>query len=268
MKQKLNNTESIVNSAIKRDGVFNWREKTRQQIIECLEKRLEKKAIDIDELISKKFLELSTLEKIKVVVGPLGGSRFQKEATEFHDEKVAPEINKWLNETYKDLCQDIPEKPDSNSINNTHGPDRFAQNWNAILQAGGGTLSVIGAISALPAGISVGVTTTTTLFIFTTSVVSIPIIAVAASSAALATYFGITKFDRAVTTEELTSVYRNQVVSALREKVLGTEYLYMNPSDENNPELPEKEMSLAQILLLEVDHMASLKLKEYQWPHP
>ncbi len=262
MKQKLNSTESIVNSAIKRDGVFEWRERTRQQIIECLEKKLEKKAIEIDKQISRKFDELNTFQKFKV------GAGFQKEATEFHDEKVAPVINKWLIKTYNNLCQDIPEKPVSDCINNTHGPDKFAQNWNAILQAGGCTLSVIGAISALPAGLSVGITTTTTLFIFTTTVVSLPIIAAASSAAALVAYFGIKKIDGAIAIDKLTSEYRKQVVSALREKVLGTEYLYMMPSDENNPELPENEMSLAQILLLEVDHMASLILEEYQWSHP
>ncbi len=262
MKQEINSTESIVNSAIKRDSVFEWREKKRQKIIERLEKKLEKKAIEIDNKISTEFNELPLLNQFKVVFG------FQEAATEFHDEKVAPVINKWLIETYNSLCQDIPEKPVSDCINNTHGPDRFAQNWNAILQAGGGTLSVIGAISALPAGLSVGVTTTTTLFIFTTTVVSFPIIAAAASSAALAAYFGLKKIDGAITIGKLTSEYRKQVVSALREKVLGTEYLYMMPSDENNPKLPENEMSLAQILLLEVDHMASLILEEYQWPHP
>ena len=260
MKQELKSTELVVNSAIDRDGVFKWREKKRQKIIERLEKKLEKKANEIDEQISTKFLELNTFDKFLVAVG------FQEAATEFHDNNVAPAINEWLNKTYKDLCQDIPEKPNSESINNSHGPKKFTQNWNAIFQTGSGTLLGIGALSALPVGVSAAVTTTTTLFFFTSTVISLPILLAAIGGAAVAGGLGGREVKKGI--EELTTEYRKQVVGALREKVLGKDYLYMKPFEENNPEIPESQMSLAQVLLLEVDHMASLKLEKIPWPHP
>ena len=49
--------------------------------------------------------------------------------------------------------------------------------------------------------------------------------------------------------------------------MLGTEYLYMAPVEEGKTELALDQMSLAQILLLEVDHIAFQQLEELPWPH-
>ena len=84
----------------------------------------------------------------------------------------------------------------------------------------------------------------------------------------MAGVFGINKIEKGFSNEELTAEYRKEVVGALREKVLGTEYLYMAPVEEGKTKLAPDQMSLAQILLLEVDHMAFQQLEEFSWPRP
>jgi len=75
----------------------------------------------------------------------------------------------------------------------------------------------IGAVSALPAGVSAAVTTTTTLFVFSTTVISLPVHAAAASGAAVAGAFGFNKIEKGLSNKELTAEYRKEVVGALRE---------------------------------------------------
>lgn len=254
--------ELVVNTANWRGSVFDWREKERQRIIENLETMLAEKIFEIDKKISNDFFKLTTLNKLRVGLG------FQEAAKKFHDKNVAPVVNDWLNRTYEKLCQNIPVKQESGSIKSFHGPNRFTQNWNAILQTSTGALLGIGAVSALPAGVSAAVTTTTTLFIFSTTVISLPVLAAAAGGAAVAGALGIKKFEKGFSNEELTAEYRKEVVGALREKVLGAEYLYMAPVEEGKTKLALNQMSLAQILLLEVDHIAFQQLEEFPWPRP
>lgn len=219
-------------STLERAAILNWREQERFAVKRTIEQRLpelnEKVGILIDEMSSTDLMRLRA----------------------FHNRKIAPLVEAWLRDEYDDLRQSLQASAIESEAELGNGATNYAWTWDEALSAGVGTLmTTVAPVAFVPLAASFATVATTSLFVFSTSVVSIPILS-AIVAGAVVTGLGGNRI-RVRAFARRTKRYRTEVRQEIVQKALG---------DPKNPVAP----SLCGRLQAEIDAVTAERLEQHK----
>lgn len=217
-----------INSDLIRSEILDWRDGERLKIVDHLAQHLP-----------------ALNKRIECAVNEMGVSDWVWRSS-FHDEKVAPFVEEWMQSHYGTLrknCEDSVRTLEEQVAKNTTD-----HSWSVgeIANAGVTAVASVAPLAIIPAVAGFATVTTTSLFVFTTSAISLPALALAATGLAAVT-FGSSEFrNRQINNHYQQQVERVQLEA--RRKIIG---------DPDNPDEP----SMQRQLLAEIDQIAFQKME-------
>ncbi len=188
------------NVQVDRAEILDWREQERKALCAQLEDRLP----ELDALIDEPINEMTLWNAVW--------------RTSFHDEQIAPKVEEWLLALYEEFHRDISESAFESEKSISGETSDQAWSWGEIATMGAATAVSIAPLAAIPfvAGIA---TVTTSFVVFSTSVVSIPILSAVVGGLVLSGIGGHQVREK--TFEYFVENYREQTKAEARAKVVG-----------------------------------------------
>lgn len=217
-----------IHSDIIRSEILDWRDGERLKVVDHLAQ------------------QLPTLkEQIERAVNKMGVSDWVWRSS-FHDEKIAPFVEEWMQSHYLTLQKSYADSV--RTLETQLAKDTTDHSWSVgeIANAGVTAVASVAPLAVIPAVAGFATVTTTTLFVFTTSAISLPALALAATGLAAVT-FGSSEFRN----RQINNLYQQQVERVqleARRKIIG---------DPDNPDEP----SMQRQLLAEIDQIALYKME-------
>lgn len=211
--------------------ILDWRSSERMRVVSTLDDRISGLLRDV----TGKIDEFTIAETLR-----LGRT---------HNEKIAPVVEKWLQDQYQELQLNIEKSADASEEAISDSGNQYLWSWEEIAGVAAGSFLTVAPMAAVPMAAGLATVTTTTLFLFTTSAVSIPILT-AIIAGSVATGIGGHKI-RSWTIERLKRRYRRQVEQEIRNKVFG------DPANETSP-------SLMRFFLKEIDLATKRRLEAHR----
>ncbi len=186
---------------VDRAEILEWRERERKVLCDRIEQRLP----ELEALITEQADEMTMWNVVW--------------RSSFHDEQVAPKVEEWLRALYDELRSDIEDSAiESERLINPGDTDQ-AWSWGEIAAAGAAAAVSVAPLAALPFVAGIATVTTTSFFVFSTSVVSIPVLTAVVGGLAVSGYGG--HKIREKTFDYFVGNYRKQTVLEARAKVIG-----------------------------------------------
>lgn len=214
-----------------RAEVLDWRNSERLKLVRAIELRVPDIHTKIDALVDG----MSTRNAIS--------------RTNFHDREIAPVVENWLQDLMSEFQQGIENSAVESERALGNDVEDRAWSWADVATIGGGAAVTLAPLAAIPLVTSVATVTTTSFFVFTTSALSFPILAVGVGGLIVAG-LGSNKV-RQFAFNKFKDRYRKQIKQELFHKAVG------NPKKLEAP-------SVCRTLLAEIDMIAKKRLENLQ----
>ncbi len=215
-------------SELDRALILDWRDKARLDLVRSIEARVSAFEPEIDRLAE----------------GMTGAAILRR--SRFHNKHVAPVVEEWLQALMAEFRPELETSAGDSEQALGHAADVHALSLGEALGAGAAVALTLAPLGAVPLALSIATVTTTSFFVFTTSVISVPVLSAFAGVAALAGAGG-NQIGRH-TVGRIRRRYSAQVKENLRIKAIG------DPADPAAP-------SVCRTLLAGIDVIANKRLE-------
>ncbi len=218
-------------SELDRAEILDWRNSERLELVSAIKERIPSITQKTDALID----DMSAWDSIW--------------RSSFHDREIAPVVESWLVEVMTELKHEIEESAQISERSLGNDATDHSWTWGEIAGAGAATAATLAPLAVLPFVASIATVSTTSFLVFSTSVVSLPILAVVVGGATIAGVGG--EKTRRYVSSWITDGYREQVRAEIYNKAVG------DPVDLEAP-------ALCRRLLADIDLIANTRLEHLE----